>query len=1221
MGCPCFSDGRAEFISLIAILVRPNRCLHFSVSLRTLDRLFRGAFLAVFLAAFGIFLLGSGLLVSRAGAQVTTKNAFVGASVTDGDGLVTIYNGDPLNRELLTYIEKSYLTLKVNGLYYSNNTNADYIGSNQYPPDVLLLNGGTGKVRDTIRTTWKEQGFDIEQDVYPVAFTSSGVIVVSIKIVNHSGTPLPAQAQFLLDNMNSDKDSANDNPWLLTRYGFIRDWQDMPPAPIPSFYLAFEHPPTEANLGVVGIAYMNDSFPPRPLGLIPPSFVEFGDWTTAQVYSTWGAAGLSRNTYTDCATLMMGPGGEIAEPPQNGDSVTELMRFAYGTPEWCYDHGNMFGFALYPHHLYWDPQSRTYSPNPFPVDAFLFTLGDNGSSHTTIRQTIGDPIRITNPKPSGLSKDTTEVTSISGIAPGSFYDFHWTDSAVVLPGGCAKSFPVDIQFNVSAGAIDTPIFFQPWECAIDVECPNPDTVAPRYKNSFLGCDSIQRDTVTVQDNYFYDLGLDSIGYASPDLPASAYRVTLAPAPPYPCIKTPVTILVQQVDTFQSGQIIFTLIDCAGNISHDTICFTAHPPLPDRTAPKFWLASPIDCHSQCRVLTVTDTNISDTSIDRGVDSIQVFSSTNMTPSGIPAGGTFPAGTQTVTLHACVTDSMHDGSIILRANDSTHNFSFDTITYCTTPDTTPPLLTHSAMDPATASWNVHGTDSQEWDRGLDSVWVVAASNVTITPSPIPNPIGCAPTFDLVVKVTDTTQCAQATIRAMDCAGNLSTVLQLSFSKGVKPVITASKNVLCSDTDFATLDAGGNFGGYEWSTGDTTRQITVRKAGIFTVTVQDGIGCAATSDPDTIVFSPAQPTIVPAGPIALCAPDSAKLDAGGGFATYQWLNNGTAIPGMTAETASITTSGSYTVQVTNSAGCSGTSAPVAVNIDPVPPKPVITSANNILSSTPAHTYQWFLNDTLIAGATGQTFTPQTGGSYTVMITDSSGCSSISDPFTNGGSTVVAVPAMVIAKESDHVTIPLSILSSQNLTPGMNRTFTTKLRFDKTLLVPLGSFVSEVAQGNDLVVEYTGSTAVTQGSIDILDFIAALGIDSCTTVTIDSFAWSTPGISVATQDGNFCLDSLCEQGGARLIDPNGQVSLTEAVPNPAYSSIEIDYHLIEHGQTTLTIYDVLGHEVMQLVNGDEEPGGYSAIADISSLPAGRYIYTLRTPTIVKSQNLQIAR
>jgi hypothetical protein len=38
-------------------------------------------------------------------------------------------------------------------------------------------------------------------------------------------------------------------------------------------------------------------------------------------------------------------------------------------------------------------------------------------------------------------------------------------------------------------------------------------------------------------------------------------------------------------------------------------------------------------------------------------------------------------------------------------------------------------------------------------------------------------------------------------------------------------------------------------------------------------------------------------------------------------------------------------------------------------------------------------------------------------------------------------------------------------------------------------------------------------------------------------------------------------------------------------------------------------------------QPGSYTVVADVSTLPPGTYVYSLRTPTIVKSDHFQIAR
>jgi hypothetical protein len=83
----------------------------------------------------------------------------------------------------------------------------------------------------------------------------------------------------------------------------------------------------------------------------------------------------------------------------------------------------------------------------------------------------------------------------------------------------------------------------------------------------------------------------------------------------------------------------------------------------------------------------------------------------------------------------------------------------------------------------------------------------------------------------------------------------------------------------------------------------------------------------------------------------------------------------------------------------------------------------------------------------------------------------------------------------------------------------------------------------------------------------------------------------------------------------------LHQNYPNPFNPSTVIKYQLPANTFVSLKIYDILGREVITLVNGKEKAGDHSAIFDARSLPSGVYFYRLQAGPFAETKKLVLLR
>ncbi len=245
----------------------------------------------------------------------------------------------------------------------------------------------------------------------------------------------------------------------------------------------------------------------------------------------------------------------------------------------------------------------------------------------------------------------------------------------------------------------------------------------------------------------------------------------------------------------------------------------------------------------------------------------------------------------------------------------------------------------------------------NQGNTYLWSNGATSQSIS-------VGTAGTY--TVTVSNGPNCSAVSTPVTVTVGNATAQITgvLSLCNGANTTLTANAGL-----------------SYLWNNGAVTQNINVAAAGAYTVTVTQAGGCTATATVNVAVNANPVPAI--AGTLSFCQGDNTVLDAGPGYTTYLWSN------GLVTPTVNVTTGGTYTVTVTNAAGCSAsTSVAVVANPLPVPAITGVTAFctgnNSTLNAGPGYSqYLWSNGDIT------QTTNVSTGGNYAVTVTNNNGCS----------------------------------------------------------------------------------------------------------------------------------------------------------------------------------------------------------------------------------------
>jgi len=216
-------------------------------------------------------------------------------------------------------------------------------------------------------------------------------------------------------------------------------------------------------------------------------------------------------------------------------------------------------------------------------------------------------------------------------------------------------------------------------------------------------------------------------------------------------------------------------------------------------------------------------------------------------------------------------------------------------------------------------------------------------------------------------------------------------------------------------------------------------------------------------------------------------------------------------------------------------------------------------------------------------------------------------------------------IGKPGDNIKIPIYLSSNLDYLENLNlEGFVTYLKFNSTLLEPIGIFEEDVTNGYDRTIKINlPKIPISDSTLKIIDFKVGLGNDTITSLEIkNSYPIGQAYLKILEESGKFSLESLCiDDNGVRLFDPLNKLVLEQNNPNPATKTTKLSFELFENGSTQLYILDFLGEIVKELLNKNMLTGKYDLEIDVSDLSIGNYYIILKTESSILYRKFQVIK
>ncbi|MEM6965191.1 MAG: gliding motility-associated C-terminal domain-containing protein, partial [Bacteroidota bacterium] len=390
---------------------------------------------------------------------------------------------------------------------------------------------------------------------------------------------------------------------------------------------------------------------------------------------------------------------------------------------------------------------------------------------------------------------------------------------------------------------------------------------------------------------------------------------------------------------------------------------------------------------------------------------------------------------------------------------------------------------------------------------------------------------------------------------CTG--TSTVQVQELSTLLPMISGNTNFCPNESTLIQAETG--YDTYAWSNGTSDPNITITSAGIYTVTVSDVNGCTGTNAVEIFENVTPEPTI--AGSTTFCTGFSTTLDVGSSYVSYVWSDN------STEPTLEVNTNGTFAVTVTDANGCTGVTSVEVSESNQL--QPVISGDDEFCSgtSTVLDAGSGFTAYTWSNNTFGQTLEVNTAGTFTVVVTDQSGCTGSTSILVTEN---IPVDAGTANAATNLCSVDFTTINLQNELMGADDNGV----WSETSAIP------SVGNGFDPILGVFNTDGQLPGTYTFEYFLAGTGACPDDTETVTITIDETPEAIIAPTSILTCdfpafeldgdnsvgnagltyawttLDGNIQSGAATstpTIDAPGTYELTVALPNGCFSTADV--------------------------------------------------------------------